>query len=64
MTYKILVDKDTCIGCAACSGVSPNFFKMNNDGKAEPVNEKVDDLGNAKEGQDSCPVGAIKIDNA
>ena len=62
MAYKISVDADTCIGCAACSGVAPNFFKMNNDGKAEPINAKVSDLGNAKDGQDSCPVAAIKIE--
>jgi ferredoxin len=62
MSYKISIDKDACIGCGACTGVSPDFYKMTDDGKAEPVKGQVDDLGNAKDGQDSCPVSCIKIE--
>lgn len=62
MAYKISIDKDACICCGACVGVSPDFFKMGDDGKAEAIKTKVDSIGNAKEGQDSCPLSCITIE--
>ncbi|MFA6088844.1 MAG: ferredoxin [Candidatus Woesearchaeota archaeon] len=62
MPYKITVDQDACIGCGACEATAPDFFKMNADGKAKPVKDTVDKLGNANEGKSACPVDAIKIE--
>ncbi len=33
--YKIVHDRDICIGCAACASVCPNYWSMNSDGKSD-----------------------------
>ena len=62
--FKITVDQTTCIGCAACTAVSPNFKMVEGDeAKAVPVKEDVDELKeNEIEAKDTCPVNAIKIE--
>lgn len=57
--FSISVDKETCIGCGACT-VSCDNFVMDGD-KAKPVKAEVDDLGCNQEAADTCPVSAIKI---
>ena len=55
--------KDLCIGCAVCSTIAPNFWKMGTDNKVSLIrsgfggkNFKIN-----KQAKDSCPVNAIKI---
>ena len=62
--YKIIVDKETCIGCAACTAVSQNFKMVEGDEfKAIPITPDVDELKeNEVEAKDICPVNAIKIE--
>jgi len=57
--YKIEVDKDTCIGCAACSAVCDNWI-MDGD-KAKPKLSDVDDIGCNMEAGENCPVTCIHI---
>lgn len=62
---KIIIDQEACIGCGACTAVSPEMFRINeNTTKAEPVkseNLTKKELQKAKEGADTCPVRAITI---
>ena len=70
--FKIIYDRDACIGAAACAAVDPKKFEMNNDGKADMLKAKevspglwemeVDNLGDAQEAAEACPVDAIKIE--
>lgn len=53
------IDQDKCIGCGLCAGTSPENFMMNADGKAEPINDEVNDA--SKEAAANCPVGAITV---
>ena len=57
--YKIEIDKEACIGCAACTAVCDNF-EMDGD-KAKPKKAEVDDIGCNQDAVDSCPTNAIKI---
>ncbi len=58
--YKIELDKDTCIGCGACTVACDNFI-LDGD-KAKPVKTEVDELGCNQDAADGCPVSAIKIE--
>lgn len=59
------VDKETCIGCALCSGIADDIFEMDYDaGKAVVKKDAKVGLENkdrAKEAEQNCPVGAIMI---
>ena len=58
---KISVDKKLCIGCGACVSICPGSFEMK-DGKSVAKKAKVDKITCEKEAADSCPVGAISIE--
>lgn len=62
---KILLDKNTCIGCGACVAVAPELFELDEDNKAEAkiIGELEDEeLKKAKEAEETCPVQAIKVE--
>ena len=35
--YKIIHDRDICIGCSACASVCPKYWVMDSDGKSSIV---------------------------
>ena len=55
---KVLVDKEKCIGCGACTSVCDNFEMK--DGKAVAKEIDSEDVCN-QEATDICPVNAITI---
>ena len=73
--YTLQHDRPNCIGCAACEAVTPDFWEMNEDGKADikqgknldnewqelDIEEK--DFEANKEAADSCPVNVIHLIN-
>lgn len=72
MKFKILHERWKCIGCGACAAVDPEHWEMNADGKSDLKSGEnkstdngeeqellVDDLGNNKEAESSCPVECI-----
>ncbi len=68
---KITLDKDACIGCGSCEAVCGELFEMGDDMNAHikcgQSNDGVDTLKTeegscAKEGEEICPVDAIKIE--
>lgn len=72
--YKIVHDRDTCIGCGACASVAPSYWVMADDGKSDvvgatktgngdeetlgPLNKDFDLNNDAAE---SCPVNCIHL---
>jgi len=60
MKFKILVDKNKCVGCGSCVSLCDNFV-IGEDGKAAPKSEEVEDIGCNQLASESCPVGAIVI---
>jgi|FLOH01.1.fsa_nt_gi ferredoxin len=70
--YRIIYDRDACIGAAACAALDPERWEMNEDGKADLLKGtdngdgtwtlELDELpAEVKEGAEGCPVSAIKI---
>ncbi len=36
---KVWVEKETCIGCGVCPAIAPQYFKIDDDGKAATIDE-------------------------
>ncbi len=65
---KVKVEKDTCIGCGACTTIARDVFTIGEDGYAEVTEEyrdkeipedKQEEVETAK---DSCPTSAIETE--
>lgn len=72
--YSVLFNRNDCIGCGACTAVSPDFWSMTDDGKSTlkgskktGINEEktIDDkeFSSTKEAAEACPVNVIHITN-
>lgn len=75
--YKIIYDREACIGAFACSAAAPDFWAFNEDGKADfkgaSYNSKTkrwelmvdneQDYDDNQAAAESCPVFAIKIEH-
>lgn len=75
--YTIDHDRPTCIGCAACEAISPDFWIMSEDGKSDVKGAKIvkegdeikqelldieeKDFQTNKDAADACPVNCIHI---
>ncbi len=58
--FKIILDKNKCIGCGTCAAVCPGNYELE-DGKAKPIKEEVESLGCNRIAEETCPVKAITI---
>lgn len=60
--YVIEFDKEACIGCAACVGVCPENWQLEDD-KSHPLKSEIgeDDLECNRKAEEICPVRCIKI---
>ena len=62
---KLTLDKETCIGCGACTAVTPELFEMDYDeGKAKLLKEDIEDnlKQKAQDAVETCPVQCIKLE--
>lgn len=66
--YTVEHDRSGCIGCGVCASLAPEFWEMNDDGKAllkgsrdnkKQIDKK--DLEKNKAAAESCPVNVIHI---
>ncbi len=72
--YKIIFNKDVCIGALACMSISPEFFEPDDGTKVNLIKGKFNEETNCYEiiidekdfllnkyAEENCPVKAIKI---
>ena len=71
---KVKVNKDACIGCGACAAICDEVFEINDEGlsevKVEEENKEKEEFVSVKEelqdevrdAADSCPTGAIEVE--
>jgi ferredoxin len=68
--YKIVHDKNKCIGCGACASTCPDFWSIEMGGKARLKDAKktgsgfellLDNLSCNKDAAEVCPVNCIHI---
>jgi len=73
--YKIIYDREACIGALGCLGVSEDLWELKDDGKVDlkgaVFNEETQkwelivdesDFDVAKASEDACPVQAIRVE--
>ena len=72
---KVKVNKDACIGCGACAAICDEVFEINDEGlsevKVEEENKEKEEFVSVKkelqdevrDAADSCPTGAIEIED-
>ncbi|HKL16965.1 MAG TPA: ferredoxin [Patescibacteria group bacterium] len=58
--FKVIINKEACIGCGSCEAVCPGNFKMEN-GKAKAIKEVIEDTKCSQMAAESCPTDAIEI---
>lgn len=61
---KIIINKDTCIGCGACVAIDDTHFTFDNDGKSEVISQENLEDNNLVNAIESCPVAAIYFDES
>jgi len=62
MAYKVIVDRNLCIGAGSCVAVAPLAFALDNEAKAIvlPTVDQTDD-NTLLESARACPVAAIIV---
>ena len=58
--FKIVQDRERCIGCGACTAICPQNWFMDDDGKSSPK-KKIVEEGCNKAAAEVCPMRVIKI---
>lgn len=70
--YKIEIDRTGCIACGACYSTDPSHFEPDEEGKSTVIRGETDgnastglfeddEIENAREAEDSCPVSVITV---
>ena len=65
-SLTVLIDRNLCIGAAACIAAAPEYFQLDEDNVAEtkvanPILANSDAAKRIREAADSCPTGAITV---
>lgn len=60
--YKVIVNKEKCIGCGACVSMSNNFKIVNGKSKAKKAQIDEKELSSNQNAANVCPVHAINIE--
>ncbi len=59
------VDQEGCISCELCVSICPEVFSMNEDNKAQAIEEDIpeDNEQAAEDARDGCPVSVIDLED-
>ena len=72
MKYKIEIERGGCIACGSCYSINPDHFEPDDSGKSTVKGGETDASGssgvfdddeieNARDAEDSCPVSIITV---
>lgn len=70
--YKIEINREDCIACGTCYCLDTEHFESDEEGKAQVINGQTDEklstgtftndnIAQAQEAEDSCPVSIITV---
>ena len=72
MRYRIEIERGGCIACGSCYSIDPSHFEPDDEGKSTVTGGETDanassgvfddeEIENAREAEDSCPVSIITV---
>lgn len=61
--YRIKIDRNLCIGAASCVALAMKTFALDEENKAEVVDQEGDLPETVKLAAESCPTKAIILEN-
>jgi ferredoxin len=72
MRYKIEIERGGCIACGSCYSIDASHFEPDDEGKSTVIGGETDgnassgvfddeEIENAREAEDSCPVSIITV---
>ena len=72
MKYKIEIERGGCIACGSCYSINPDHFEPDDAGKSTVIGGETDASGssgvfdddeieNARDAEDTCPVSIITV---
>ena len=61
MTYRIEIDRDTCMGSGVCTVYASATFDIDDETKSTVIDPAGDPLEQIEAAAAGCPTGAIKI---
>ena len=61
--WKIVIDRDLCIGAASCVALAMKTFALDAENKATVLDEDGDEAEAIKLAAESCPTKAIILEN-
>jgi ferredoxin len=59
---KISIDREACIGAAACVAAAGKTFALDKEEKSIVINPNGDEKGNILKAEAGCPTLAIKVE--
>lgn len=62
MAVKITIDRDKCVGAAACVATAPEVFQLDDEDKAIVADANGAPMEDVREAADRCPMGAITVE--
>ena len=64
MSYRVLIDKNLCIGSAMCVAIAPGRFVLDERQRSGPVEAEIDPDELVRDAAASCPSEAISLIDA
>ncbi|WP_181795847.1 ferredoxin [Streptomyces sp. WELS2] len=55
------VDRTLCMGSGMCAGIAPELYRLDDEGRAEPLAADIPEDERALDAADSCPATAISV---
>ncbi|KDQ65582.1 ferredoxin [Streptomyces halstedii] len=61
VSWTTEVDRGLCMGSGMCAGLAPELYRLDDEGRAAPLRDRITPDERALDAADSCPAAAILV---